>query len=95
MDYETKRPLMEQIDKCLRIDLVEQIADRKALCGVPFLPAPHRHGQRVSKLHDVAILLNMENPLKFVANQWPSDFVSLLYMEDQIKEAIGDAGLLE
>lgn len=41
---------------------------------------------------DVAILLNMENPLKFVANQWPSDFVSLLYMEDQIKEAIGDAG---
>lgn len=41
---------------------------------------------------DAAVLLNMDNPLKFVAAQWPSDLGSLLDMEDQIREAIGDAG---
>lgn len=41
---------------------------------------------------DVAVLLNMENPLKFIADKWPSDLGTLLDMEDQIREAIGDAG---
>lgn len=41
---------------------------------------------------DVEILLRMENPLKFVAEQWPSDIVSLFDMCEQVGEAIADAG---
>ena len=41
---------------------------------------------------DAEILLRMENPLKFVANQWPSDIAELFDMNDQVGEAITDAG---
>lgn len=40
---------------------------------------------------EVSVLLGMENPLKFVADQWPSDLGWLLDMAGQIREAIGDA----
>lgn len=41
---------------------------------------------------EVSVLLSMENPLKFVADQWPFDIGFLLDMEDQIRESIEDAG---
>lgn len=41
---------------------------------------------------DVAILLGIENPLKFIADQWPSDLAGLLNMDDQVREAIEEAG---
>jgi len=41
---------------------------------------------------DADILLHMENPLKFIAEQWPSDIAGLFDMDNQIGEAIEDAG---
>ncbi len=41
---------------------------------------------------DAEILLRMENPLKFVAEQWPSDIAGMFDMSDQIGEAIEEAG---
>ena len=41
---------------------------------------------------DVTLLLGMENPLKFIADKWPSDLAGLLDMDDQIREALDDAG---
>ena len=41
---------------------------------------------------EVSTLLGMENPLKFVADQWPSDLGWLLDMASQIREAIVDVG---
>ena len=41
---------------------------------------------------DVMLLLGMENPLKFIADQWPSDLAGLLDMDDQIREVLDDAG---
>ena len=40
---------------------------------------------------DAEILLRMENPLKFVAEQWPSDITELFDMSEQVGEAIMDA----
>ena len=37
---------------------------------------------------DVDVLLRMENPLKFVADQWPSDIAGLLDMGEFVGEAI-------
>jgi len=44
---------------------------------------------------DAEILLRMENPLEFVAKQWPSDIAGLLDMDDQIGEAIEEVGEAE
>lgn len=41
---------------------------------------------------DAEILLRMENPLKFIANQWPSDIAGLFDMNEQVGEAIWEAG---
>ena len=41
---------------------------------------------------DVEILLRMENPLQFIAEQWPSNMSELFDMDGQIGEAIMDAG---
>lgn len=41
---------------------------------------------------DAEILLGMENPLKFVATQWPSDIAELFDMNEQVGEAIVEAG---
>lgn len=41
---------------------------------------------------DAEILLSMDNPLKFVANQWPSEITELFDMSDQVGEAIMEAG---
>lgn len=37
---------------------------------------------------EIAILLDMENPLKFIAGHWPSDLGGVLDMDDLIREAI-------
>ena len=37
---------------------------------------------------DVEILLRMENPLQFIAEQWPSNMSELFDMDGQIGEAI-------
>lgn len=44
---------------------------------------------------DAEILLRMDNPLEFVANQWPSEMVQLLDLGGQIGEAIEEAGKYE
>jgi len=41
---------------------------------------------------DAEILLSMENPLQFIADQWPSNMNELFDMHGQISEAIEDAG---
>lgn len=41
---------------------------------------------------DVETLLRMENPLQFIAEQWPSNMAELFDMRGQIEEAIIDAG---
>ena len=41
---------------------------------------------------DVETLLRMENPLQFIAEQWPSNMAELFDMRGQIEEAIMDAG---
>ena len=41
---------------------------------------------------DVEILLRMDNPLQFIAEQWPSNMSELFDMDGQIGEAIMDAG---
>lgn len=40
---------------------------------------------------DVETLLRMENPLQFIAEQWPSNMSELFDMDGQIGEAIMDA----
>ncbi|MBD5161207.1 MAG: hypothetical protein HDT14_04165 [Oscillibacter sp.] len=40
---------------------------------------------------EVSLLLGMENPLKFIADKWPSDLAGFLDMDDQIREALDDA----
>lgn len=41
---------------------------------------------------DAETLLRMENPLQFIAEQWPSNMAELFDMNGQIGEAIMDAG---
>lgn len=41
---------------------------------------------------DAEILLRMDNPLEFIANQWPSEMAELLDLGSQIGEAIEEAG---
>lgn len=41
---------------------------------------------------DAETLLRMENPLQFIAEQWPSNMTELFDMRGQIGEAIMDAG---
>lgn len=41
---------------------------------------------------DAEILLHMENPLEFIAQQWPSEITGLFDMRDQIGTAIEEAG---
>ena len=41
---------------------------------------------------DVETLLRMENPLQFIAEQWPSNMAELFDMRGQIEESIMDAG---
>ena len=40
---------------------------------------------------DAEVLLRMENPLRFVADQWPSDIAGLFDMSDHVGEAIEEA----
>lgn len=40
---------------------------------------------------EVSLLLGMENPLKFIADKWPSDLAGFLDMDDLMREALDDA----
>ena len=51
---------VHQRESVIRLDFIEQVADGKALFGVPFLPALPRHNQRIGKLQQGRYLIRLK-----------------------------------
>lgn len=106
MDYGAKHPLTEQMVTTLKTvldqnmtefhaslldmdkeDIIAQSAEIAAMqAAYDFMKEDFKYERG-----DAETLLRMENPLRFIADQWPSNMAELFDMSGQMREAIMDA----
>lgn len=81
-DFQTELLSMEKAELIAQSAKITAMKEAHAYMKKYFLFEPN----------EVDVLLKLDNPLKFVADQWPSDLGEEMDMDFQIKEAIADAG---